>query len=195
MKKSKREHIIGDIHMTPDVTYIQNVDVSHEKSDVNVRSIIMFAVGLLVFGIIVQVLMWLMLGYMEKRATNEEQAHPRGPMSLSDKERLPPEPRLQAAPGFGINLGDGKDAIKLELKEPAAEFKEMVKIWQKALNGEPDPRTGKVSMPIEEAKQKLLNEGQLRTRPAAEGQQQLDIHGMDIPSYQSSGRMTEKRDQ
>ncbi|MDT4965287.1 MAG: hypothetical protein QOJ64_24 [Acidobacteriota bacterium] len=195
MKKSKREHIIGDIHMTPDVTYIQNVDVSHEKSDVNVRSIIMFAVGLLVFGIIVQVLMWLMLGYMENRATNEEQAHPRRPMSLSDKERLPPEPRLQAAPGFGINLGDGKDPIKLELKEPAAEFKEMVKIWQKALNGEPDPRTGKVSMPIEEAKQKLLSEGQLRTRPAAEGQQQLDLHGMDIPSYQSSGRMTEKRDQ
>ncbi|HEV7374438.1 MAG TPA: hypothetical protein VGN95_06965 [Pyrinomonadaceae bacterium] len=193
MKKSKREHIIDDIHRTPDVAYIQNPDVSHEKSDVDIRSIILFAGGLLVFGIIVHFLMSLMFSYMEKRATKEDP--PQRHMALPDKDRLPPEPRLQAAPGFGVNLGEGKQPIKLELREPQAEYNEMSKIWQQELEGKPDPRTGLVSMPIEEAKQKVISDGQLRTRPQAEGQQPIDVQGMDIPSYQSSGRMTEKRDQ
>jgi len=193
MKKSKREHIIDDIHRTPDVAYIENPDVSHEKSDVDVRSIILFGGGLLVFGIIVHFLMSFMFSYMEKRATKEDP--PQRHMALTEKEKLPPEPRLQAAPGFGINLGEGKQRISLELREPQAEYKEMSKIWEGELKGEPDPRTGLVSMPIEEAKQKIISDGQLRTRPQAEGQQQIDVQGMDIPSYQSSGRMTEKRDQ
>lgn len=195
MKKSKREHIIDDIHMTPDVTYIHNPDVSHEKSDVNVRSIILFAAGLLVFGIIVQVLMWLMFNFMEKRAQVDDATHPRGPMALTEKERLPEGPRLQAAPGFGVSLGEGKDPINLELREPQAEFTEMRKIWQKVLEGKPDPRDGKVSMPIATAMEKVVRENQLPVRPPPTGEKQIDIQGMDIPTYQSSGRMTEKRDQ
>jgi hypothetical protein len=193
MKKSKREHIIDDIHRTPDVAHIQNADVSHEKSDVNIRSIIMFAGGLLVFGIIVHILMWLMFNYMEDRARKSEP--PQRHMALTEKERMPPEPRLQAAPGFGVNLGEGKELIRLELREPQAEYNEMLKIWKQELDGKPDPRTGQVSMPIEEAKQKILSNGELKSRSQAEGQQQVDTQGMDIPSYQSSGRMTEKRDQ
>jgi hypothetical protein len=193
MKKSKREHIIDDIHRTPDVAYIQNPDVSHEKSDVDIRSIILFAGGLLVFGIIVHFLMSLMFSYMEKRANKEDP--PQRHMALTEKERLPPEPRLQAAPGFGVNLGEGKQRINLELREPQAEYNELSKIWKNDLEGKPDPRTGQRSMPIEEAKQKIISNGGLRTRPQAEGQQQIDVQGMDIPSYQSSGRMTEKRDQ
>jgi len=195
MKKSKREHIIDDIHMTPDVTYIHNVDVSHEKSDVNVRLIILFGAGLLVFGIIVQVLMWLMFNYMEKRAANQDATRPRGPMALSEKERLPEGPRLQAAPGFGVSLGEGKDPINLELREPQAEFTEMLKIWEKVLEGKPDPRNGKLSMPIVVAMEKVVRDNQLPVRPPAAGQQQIDLHGVDIPTYQSSGRMTEKKDQ
>ncbi|MDT5270124.1 MAG: hypothetical protein QOH49_2310 [Acidobacteriota bacterium] len=193
MKKSKREHIIDDIHRTPDVAYIENPSVSHEKSDVDVRSIIMFAGGLLVFGVIVHILMWFMFNFMEDRARKSEP--PPRPMALKETERMPPEPRLQAAPGFGINLGEGKQPVKLELREPQAEYNEMSKIWMQELEGKPDPRTGQVSMPIEEAKQKIISDGQLRTRPQAAGQQQIDVQGMDIPSYQSSGRMTEKRDQ
>lgn len=193
MKKSKREHIIDDIHRTPDVAHIENVDVSHEKSDVDVRSIMLFAGGLLVFGIIVHILMSLMFSYMEKRATKE--APPQRHMALTEKERMPPEPRLQAAPGFGVSLGEGKPPVSLELREPQAEYNELSKIWKDDLDGKPDPRTGLVSMPIEEAKRKIISDGQLHSRPQAEGQQQIDVQGMDIPSYQSSGRMTEKRDQ
>ena len=194
--RKKRSHILDDIHMTPDVSHIQNPDVSHEASDVNVRSIIIFAGGLLVFCIIVHVLMLLMFNYMEKRAERDEAAHPRGPMAITEKEMLPPEPRLQLAPGFGVNLGEGKERINLQLREPQAEYKELRSIWDDDLQGKPDPRTGKASMPIDEAMKKIVQDGQLRARPPAQGEQQIDIHGgMDIPSFMSSGRRTEKRDQ
>jgi hypothetical protein len=114
---------------------------------------------------------------------------------MTEKERLPPEPRLQAAPGFGVNLGEGKERINLQLREPQAEYNEMRKIWDQALAGKPDPRTGRVSMPIEDAMKKVTEDGSLKTRPQTDGQQQIGAGGMDIPSYQSSGRMTEKRDQ
>ncbi|HKC63925.1 MAG TPA: hypothetical protein VKB86_09820 [Pyrinomonadaceae bacterium] len=194
--RNKRSHIIDDIHMTPDVSHIQNPDVSHEASDVNVRSIIIFAGGLLLFGIIVHILMLLMFNFMEKRAERDEAAHTRGPMAITEKEMLPPEPRLQLAPGFGVGLGESKERINLQLKEPQAEYKELRKIWDDELQGKPDPRTGKASMPIDEAMKKIVQDGQIRARTSAQGQQQIDVHGgMDVPSFMSSGRMTEKRDQ
>lgn len=194
--RKKHSHILDDIHMTPDVSHIQNPNVSHEASDVNVRSIIIFAGGLLVFGIIVHILMLLLLNYMEKRADRDEAAHPRGPMAITQKEMLPPEPRLQLAPGFGVGLGEGKERINLQLKEPNAEYKELRKIWDDELQGKPDPRTGKTSMPIDEAMKKIVQDGQLHARPPADGQQQIDIRGgLAIPSFTSSGRMAVKRDQ
>lgn len=194
--KKKPSHILDDIHLTPDASYIQNPDVSHEVSDVNVRSILIFAGGLFVFGVIVHVLMSLMFNYMEQGAVAEDKRSARGPMAFTEKERLPPEPRLQAAPGFGVSLGEGKPFINLQLREPQAEYNELHKIWVGVLEGKPDPRTGKASLAIDKAMQQVVESGQLKTRPSAAGQQQVDTHGgMDIPSFMSSGRVTEKRDQ
>ena len=182
-----------DIHETPDVTHIQNPDVSHEASDVDVGSIIKFVIGLFFLTVISFVLMKLLYNVLENRAT---QADPKPrPMAMSEKERLPPEPRLQAAPGFGVNLGEGKEMINLQLREPQAEYQEMRKVWDEVLAGKPDPRTGRTSMPIEEAMKKVSEDGSLQSRPPADNQQQIGTGGIDIPSYQSSGRMTEKRDQ
>jgi hypothetical protein len=182
-----------DIHTTPDVAHIQNPDVSHEASDVHVGSIVKFVVGLFFLTIITFVLMKLLYNVLEDRASKAD-PRPR-PMAMSEKERMPPEPRLQAAPGFGVNLGESKEMINLQLREPQAEYNEMRKIWDEALKGQPDPRTGLAGMPIEEAMKKVTEDGSLRTRPQAQGQQSIGTGGMDIPSYQSSGRMTEKRDQ
>lgn len=184
-----------DIHETPDVSHIQNPDVSHEASDVDVGTITKFVIGLFVLTVISFVLMRLLYNVMEDRASKADP--PRKPMAMSEQERMPPEPRLQAAPGFGVETGDGK-RINLELREPQAEMTEMSKIWQRQLKGEPDPHTGLATMPIEEAKQKVLEGNALKSRePQPNGQQQpqFDMSGMDIPSYQSSGRMMEKRDQ
>lgn len=193
MMRKKRDYLLDDIHRTPDVAHIQNPDVSHEKSDVNVRLIVMFAGGLLVFGLIVKFLISFMFSYLEDHARRMDP--PPRPMALSERERIPPAPRLQGAPGFGVDLGQGKQPINLELKEPAAEYNEMRQIWDDDLKGLPDPRTGQSSMPMDEAKQKVLQSGQLQSRPQADGQQPINMQGMDVPSFQSSGRMTEKRDQ
>ena len=194
MRKKRKDNI----HETPDVSHIQNPDVSHEASDVDVGTIVKFVIGLFVLTVITFVLMKLLYNVMENRATKADP--PPRPMALTEQERLPPEPRLQAAPGFGVNLGEGKQPINLQLREPQAEYHELDKIWKAVLEGKPDPRTGKVSMPIEEAKRKVVEDGSLRSRPPSDGEQQqpqtqMGINGMDIPSYQSSGRMTEKRDQ
>ena len=182
-----------DIHETPDVTHIQNPDVSHEASDVDVGSITKFVIGLFILTVITFVLMKLLYNVLETRAPQADP--PPRPMAMSEKDRLPPEPRLQAAPGFGVNLGEGKEMINLQLREPQAEYNELRKIWKDVLEGKPDPRTGKSSMPVEEAMKKVTEDGSLKSRPAADGQQPIGTGGMDIPSYQSSGRMTEKRDQ
>jgi|ERR1044071_121794 hypothetical protein len=188
MRKKRKDNI----HETPDVSHIQNPDVSHEASDVDVGTIVKFVVGLFFLTVITFVLMKLLYNVLEDRAAKADRK-PR-PMAMSESERLPPEPRLQAAPGFGVNLGEGK-FINLQLREPQAEYRELQNIWNEVLEGKPDRRTGMTSMPIEEAKKKVIEDGSLKSRPAADGQQQMGANGMDIPSYQSSGRMTEKRDQ
>jgi hypothetical protein len=188
MAKKRKDNI----HETPDVTHIQNPDVSHEASDVDVGTIVKFVVGLFFLTVITFVLMKLLYNVLEDRATKADP--PPRPMALSERERLPPEPRLQAAPGFGVNLGQDK-FINLQLREPQAEYRELQKIWDGVLEGKPDPRTGKASMPVKEAMKKIVEDGSLKSRPAADGQEQMGAGGIDIPSYQSSGRMTEKRDQ
>ena len=189
MRKKRKDNI----HETPDVSHIQNPDVSHEASDVDVGTIVKFVSGLFVLTVITFVLMKLLYNVLEKRAADADP--PRRPMAMSEKERLPPEPRLQAAPGFGVNLGQDK-FINLQLREPQAEYHELQNIWNDILAGKPDPRTGKASMPVKEAMKKIIEDGSLKSRPAAaDGQQPIGEGGMDVPSYQSSGRMTEKRDQ
>jgi hypothetical protein len=182
-----------DIHETPDVSHIQNPDVTHEESDVNVRAILQFVLGLLIFAGIVLVLMWYMLKFFERR--QDRQTPKPAPMALNEKERLPPEPRLQGAPGFGVDLGNGRRE-DLALKEPTAEMKIVREQWDKILReGQKDQNGNIIAIPIEEAMRQLSDKG-LPTRPQTGGAQPISIKGgIDIPSYQSSGQKMEKRDQ
>ncbi|HYE66585.1 MAG TPA: hypothetical protein VD966_13435 [Pyrinomonadaceae bacterium] len=175
-----------NIHETPDVSHISNPDVAHEESDVNVWALIYFVGGLLLFAIIVHVLMWLMFDFMEDRAESLEP--PPAPMALTQQERLPPEPRLQVAPGWEA---EGQD---LRLREPQAEMKIVSERWQRVLSeGEKDASGNYVILPIDEATRRLIEQG-LPSRPQ-EGGQNFVTGGIDVPSYQSSGRQVEKRDQ
>ena len=133
MRKKRKD----DIHETPDVSHIQNPDVSHEASDVNVGSIIKFVVGLFVLTVVTFVLMKLLFKVLEDRAAKLDP--PARPMALTEQERLPPEPRLQAAPGFGVDEGQGK-RVNLQLREPQAEYNVLRKMWADVLEGKPDPR-------------------------------------------------------
>ena len=91
MRKKRKD----DIHETPDVTHIQNPDVSHEASDVHVGSIVKFVIGLFVLTVITFVLMKLLYNVWRIARPKPTRRRARWPCR---KERIPPEPRLQALP-------------------------------------------------------------------------------------------------
>ncbi|MGB7923713.1 MAG: hypothetical protein WCF57_10755 [Pyrinomonadaceae bacterium] len=175
-----------DIHETPDVSHIQNPDVQHEESDVNVRGILIFVAGLFVLMGVTLVLMWYMLNFFEKREAARETKP--GPMALTEqKDRLPPEPRLQSAPGFGA------EGQNLELQEPAAEIKVIRRKWHEALEkGTVDEKTNqRTSIPIKDAMRQVLEQNMLKSKPPEGNPSTTDQQG-EMPSYSSSGRMMEK---
>ena len=115
---------------TPDVSHIRNVEVTHETSDVSVRGVLTFVVVLTLATAAVSGGMWLLFNYFDAQEAKEPS---RGPMALTDKKlRLPPEPRLQAAPGFEIKLEDGTE-VDLQKKEPQKEYRELRKQWDENL--------------------------------------------------------------
>ena len=123
----------GPMHQTetPDVSHIKNIDVTHEASDVSVSGIVKFVVGLTVFSVIVSVLMWGLFIFLN--AQEEKKESQPGPMAMSKEERLPPGPRLQSAPGFGVKLENG-EWVPLENSEPEAEFRVLREQWEQKLN-------------------------------------------------------------
>lgn len=137
---------------TPDVSHIKNVDVTYEHSDVSIGGILKFIIGLLVMAIAVHLLMWGMFRALD--AQEEKTDQKRGPMALTEKERLPPGPRLQAAPGYTV------EGQNLELKEPEAERKIVQEKWKDVLEQGPvDEKGQRYGMPIEEAKKKIVEQG------------------------------------
>src|SRR5882724_3400464 len=158
----------GHVTETPDVSYIKNVDVTHEASDVYIGGIARFVAGLSVLTIAVFFLMWGLLRMFETR-TKEP---PRSPMAFSDQERLPPEPRLQGAPGFAQELEKQSNPAKAEEpvanhvresggpKDPLWEIKVLRQHWNDVLERGPVDQNGqRYGMPIEKAKEEILKQG------------------------------------
>lgn len=144
---------------------VADLNKMYEENEIQLKGIISFAVGLLLLIIVTFALIWALLNVMGDYFKSDEV----NPMAMSDTERLPPEPRLQAAPGFGVDSERGR--VNLELRIPQAEYRELRKQWDDLLeNGRKDPKTGMVSvMPIEEAKKKFLEQNvKARSGPEAE---------------------------
>jgi hypothetical protein len=185
----------GHVTETPDVSHIKNIDVTHEASDVNVGGIIKFVVGLTLFGIAVQVLMWGMFRFLNSQEAGKEP--PQGPMAMTEQERRPPDPKLQSAPGFGVKLENGQ-WVPLENREPQAEYRVLREQWDQTLNEGGRDRSGKiVGLPIDQAMQRVLEGKGLPSRAPAQANAgaHAEDYGIDMPTAASSGRMTEKRRQ
>lgn len=181
----------GQVTETPDVSHIKNVDVTHETSDVNVGGILKFVVGLTIFGIIVNVLMWGMFRFLNAQ---EEVKEPKpGPMAMTKEERLPPEPRLQAAPGFGVKLANGQ-WVSLETREPEAEYRVLREQWERQLYCKtPELSHGTIDdkpacTPIDSAIEQLFAGGGLPVRPQAKDSGTASE--ISLPTAASSGRVT-----
>jgi len=107
---------------------------------------------------------------------------------MSKEERLPPEPRLQAAPGFGVDGPQGR--INLELKAPQSEYRNLQDEWQTLWEeGQKDAKTGMVvTLPIEEAKRKFLEQSAGKPQPNAEQDGQVMKESRALVSLSSAGR-------
>src|SRR5437588_6676252 len=167
----------GHVTETPDISYIRNVDTAHEVRDVKVGGVVKFVVGLFVMTVAVFFLTWGIFRMFEARSREP----PRSPMALSGEERLPPEPRLQGAPGFAETLEKSATLTQAEESEapeatgsrdpktPLWEIKALRKQWDDVLEHGPTDQNGKrYGMPIEQAKEEILKQG-LPVRPQEAG--------------------------
>jgi hypothetical protein len=169
MKSKHNGNGHGHITETPDVSHIRNVDVTHEISDVDIRGIVSFIIGLSVMTIFVYLLVWGMFKVLySKEERRDLSDDPPSPMAMSSQERLPPEPRLQSAPGFAEELEKAAGAKKEEdskdhevkPKDPLWEIRLLREQWKATLaEGVKDPSGKIVVLPIEEAKKELLRQG------------------------------------
>jgi len=75
---------------------IDNPDVRHEASDVNIRAILGFGLGLIVVAVFIHVAVWLLFMFFEGRETRRVAAE--FPLAVGQENRQPPEPRLQTHP-------------------------------------------------------------------------------------------------
>lgn len=186
---AKKERSNGHQTETPDVSHIRNVEVIHERSDVNVRAILTFGLILTVSTIAVCIGMWLLFGFFSRQQAKEPGP---GPMALTQEERLPPEPRLQAAPGFQITLESGQ-TVNLEKAAPQTEYRVLRQQWEENLKtGLKDQSGNVVGMPIDEAIEKVVSgEGLPTSVKGAAGK--LQDYAISMPTAQSSGREMEKK--
>jgi len=168
------------------VTY----EKGYEQNILGLRGIVYFGIGLLLLIVITFALMWALLKVFADDATNN--AGPTPPLMQNERERLPPEPRLQLAPGWSVESGNG--TVNLELAQPGAEYTIVREQWdQMSRNGVRDPKTGVTSMlPIDQAKQKFLEQN-VKARNDEASQQEWNSSRMYF-SDASSGRIaSEKR--
>jgi hypothetical protein len=183
---------------TPDVRHITNPDVMHEESDVNVKGVATFVLGLGIFGLIVLGLVFALYSYFNWREKRNEDREFHSPIARTDLERRPPRdvPHLQAAPGQVAPDAPDDPRANFELDEPQAEWKWLRQKYDFELTnyGQPDPSTNTVHVPIEDAMQRLLQQTPLPARQPQPGDPALH-GGMDVPSDFSGGRQVEKRDQ
>ena len=172
---------------TPDVSHIRNVEVTHETSDINVLVVLQFVGGLTLITIAIFFGMIGLFKFLDRETTGP----PPGPMALTKDERLPPDPRLQGAPGFEITLEDGQK-VPLNLTAPDQEYRVLREQWEKALKGELKDKNGNpVFIPIEQAINQLVASG-VPAKPA-EGSDKLEDFAIQSPTAASSGRVSERR--
>lgn len=203
------------IHETPDVSYIHNPDVAHEHSDVPVTPLLKFVFGLFVFTLLTCGAVLLMFIYFQNR---EEKAELRAsPLARKGEERLPPEPRLQLAPGFGVTTNDGR---RIDLSydtegrtdrapQPQSEYWTVRDMWVEELTqyGWARREEGAVRIPIERAMEMYAAQQKANAPAAAGGQQQQPAAQREgsapgsagqtgtenVPAASSAGTTTEQR--
>lgn len=146
---------------------VNDLNKPYEENTIQLKGILGFAIGLILLIVVTFGLMWAFLNVL--RDYSVENQGPKNPMVETAKERLPPEPRLQLAPGFGVDSEKGR--VNMELGAPQAEYRELHAQWMDLWeHGRKDEKSGTVSvMPIDQAKEKLIEQNvKARSGPDAD---------------------------
>jgi hypothetical protein len=163
------------------------IDLSkpYEENDIKLRGTVIFCTVTFLMILFSFVSMWYINLWVNRGMADYEKKN-QSPMAMGKQELLPPEPRLQLAPGFGV--GEGENRVNLELMHPNAEWKEVHRRWiELEEKGTKDPHTGAVTtLSVHEAKAKLLEMGE-KQRPLEEAQKAM-ADASSIYTGASSGR-------
>jgi hypothetical protein len=135
---------------------LHNIDVAHEASDVNIRSILAFAGIVAVLAIVCAVIVWVFFDVLESQAASRDPKL--SPLAIPATQM----PRSTAGSPFFSSATQPQ----LVTNEPAV-LRTLRRNEDKALHeyGWVDEKTGVAQVPIEQAK-KLLVERGLASRPA-----------------------------
>jgi hypothetical protein len=164
-------------HATADDEYLNTSETSgHEHSDANVWLIVQFAIWLAAGALVTHGLMWgLFAWFVTDRGESARQAI-EFPLAMQQERRLPAGPRLQPIPANEIFEFRQRESVELN------EY------------GWVDRNAGTVRIPIDQAKELLLQRGlPSRAAPAsAEGAAGTDAAVL-MPADSSAGRTMERR--
>lgn len=156
-----------------------DIDLSkgYEKNEIQLKGIVLTTIALFLTCVVSFFLMWVLQNQLEDYWVQEEKKVAT-PMDRTSEEKLPPEPRLQAAPGFGIDSPKGR--INLELQRPQAEWEELQKLWAiEEKEGQKVVANGKetvITLPIAEAKKQLLAQGKASGEEIKKLKSETDIY-------------------
>jgi len=189
------------IHETPDVSYITNPDVAHEESDVAVRPLLWFVGGLTAFTLVTCLAMFLMFQFFKAR--EESQELDRSPLAREGRERLPPEPRLQLAPGWEVETGGKRQDLSYStdnaghVPQPWSEYELVNKEWQHELNeyGWADEQAGTARLPVGRAIDLYLERRAKQPSPPPGAPTPNAAPKETTPAESSSGQQPEQKHQ
>ncbi len=87
-----------------------NRTVHYETSDIDLRGVLVFAIGLALTGAFIYFAVWVLFAYFNGR--ENVKVTPQYPLAVGQENRMPPEPRLQTNPRQDLrDLRAGEDQI------------------------------------------------------------------------------------
>ncbi|MFY9572304.1 MAG: hypothetical protein WAV20_12970, partial [Blastocatellia bacterium] len=133
------------------------VGVGHEASELSIGPIVWFLIGLAGATIVVCLLM---AGLFKAFENSDEKSKDRVSPLAGERQKLPPEPRLQLAPSTAEQL-ESKGAPNLKHDHPLQEMKRLRAEENDRLHsyGWVDKKAGVVRIPIDQAKKLVLEKG------------------------------------
>jgi hypothetical protein len=165
-------------HHSPEEMH--NDDVAHEESDIDIRALVLSAVGMAVVVGMTAVLMWGLFGFLEEQAKANDPVL--SPLAVP-ATAMPTT--TTASPYFG-----GAPSPKLMTNEPGM-LEQVREAEQQLLHGYGwvDEKAGIARMPIDEAKKLILQRG-LPVRAPSVTDPRLGTHAPSFGESSSGRRIT-----